>query len=63
MSRISLYAPPADPSRRGVPWTMDPRLAAASSGIGTASEAYYYRGVGGGTISKVGLLVSAASGT
>jgi hypothetical protein len=52
----------ADPLNFGFPYSCDPRTLALQAGVGTANRTFYYRLQGGGSVSKIGLYVSTASG-
>lgn len=51
-----------DPLNLGFPFTVDPLMAAVSTGVGSANRTYYHRVIGGGSVSKLGLYVATASG-
>lgn len=51
-----------DPLGLGFPYTVDPRIAGATQNVGAVNRAIYARVTGGGTITKIGLLVGTSSG-
>lgn len=53
----------ADPLNLGFPYSVDPLVAANAANIGSANRTYYYRAIGGGTVTKVGLYVAASGAT